>query len=456
MRPSDQADRHEVQQQHVLGHVHREDLLGERVDRRDERDERCTATPPQEDREPADLGAAAARARRGARAASAARRRRDASTRTIGPGARERGSPRRRAPAQCAAAVAIVACTQASLRDRAAHRGACADARRLRDVARRRLLAPLAPPALLLPRAAGVARGDRCAPRAGGAAVAARAALPRGAACRRRAARARPGRGVRGAWRRWRSTGPARGARPRAEVPRRASALARPHGRPDGARRRPPGAGRRRGGARARRRPTRCAGGAAAFDHAARLAAALGARGRAAPVVRALRAARLAAPAARPRPRAAPGRARRSRCAPAGRVPRAAVLVDDVHTTGATLARLRRRAAFGGRRGGPRDHLCAHASSRHRKPCVDNSPPRRWPRSHGTVTTRIPAPGGPHADRGQGPQRAITDELREHVEKRFAKVDSRSPSSPRCDVELSEERNPAIPDASQGRGQRSG
>ena len=36
---ADQADRRDVEQQHVLDHVHRERLVGEAVDRRDQRDE---------------------------------------------------------------------------------------------------------------------------------------------------------------------------------------------------------------------------------------------------------------------------------------------------------------------------------------------------------------------------------------------------------------------------------
>ena len=35
----DREDRHEVEQQHVLEHVHEEQLVGERVERRDERDQ---------------------------------------------------------------------------------------------------------------------------------------------------------------------------------------------------------------------------------------------------------------------------------------------------------------------------------------------------------------------------------------------------------------------------------
>ena len=52
-----------------------------------------------------------------------------------------------------------------------------------------------------------------------------------------------------------------------------------------------------------------------------------------------------------------------------------------------------------------------------------------------------------HADRGQGPQHPVTDELREHVEKRFAKVGKQVSELAVLEVELSEERNPANPDS---------
>ena len=73
----DREDRHDVEQQHVLDHVHEEQLVGEPVDRRDERDQRReqradeAAQPP--DRR---LGGAPRRGPTSARAASASGRRR--------------------------------------------------------------------------------------------------------------------------------------------------------------------------------------------------------------------------------------------------------------------------------------------------------------------------------------------------------------------------------------------
>jgi putative sigma-54 modulation protein len=40
----------------------------------------------------------------------------------------------------------------------------------------------------------------------------------------------------------------------------------------------------------------------------------------------------------------------------------------------------------------------------------------------------------------------VTEELREHVEKRFARIARQAPDPAELDVELSEERNPAISD----------
>ena len=62
LSPSDQQDRREVEQQHVLDHVHRGTLLGERVDRRDQRDRQAqhAAQPRQQ---PPGLRAARAAAR---------------------------------------------------------------------------------------------------------------------------------------------------------------------------------------------------------------------------------------------------------------------------------------------------------------------------------------------------------------------------------------------------------
>ncbi len=41
----------------------------------------------------------------------------------------------------------------------------------------------------------------------------------------------------------------------------------------------------------------------------------------------------------------------------------------------------------------------------------------------------------------------VTDELREHVEKRFANIGKQTPEFTRLEIEFSLERNPAIPDA---------
>ena len=47
----------------------------------------------------------------------------------------------------------------------------------------------------------------------------------------------------------------------------------------------------------------------------------------------------------------------------------------------------------------------------------------------------------------KGRNTAVTDELREHVVKRFRKVDRQVSPLARLEIELREERNPAIPDA---------
>jgi putative sigma-54 modulation protein len=41
----------------------------------------------------------------------------------------------------------------------------------------------------------------------------------------------------------------------------------------------------------------------------------------------------------------------------------------------------------------------------------------------------------------------VSDELREHVRKRFANIGKQTPESTRLEIEFSVERNPAIPDA---------
>jgi len=46
----------------------------------------------------------------------------------------------------------------------------------------------------------------------------------------------------------------------------------------------------------------------------------------------------------------------------------------------------------------------------------------------------------------KGRNTPVTDELREHVEKRFRRVSKQVSDLARLEVELSEERNPAIPD----------
>ena len=50
VRPKHQQDRREVEQQHVLDHVHREELVGERVDGRDQRDGDDERSPREERR----------------------------------------------------------------------------------------------------------------------------------------------------------------------------------------------------------------------------------------------------------------------------------------------------------------------------------------------------------------------------------------------------------------------
>src|SRR5919204_3856777 len=47
----------------------------------------------------------------------------------------------------------------------------------------------------------------------------------------------------------------------------------------------------------------------------------------------------------------------------------------------------------------------------------------------------------------KGRNTAVTDELREHVVKRFRKVDRQVSPLARLEIELREERNPAIPDS---------
>src|SRR5581483_7055326 len=88
--------------------------------------------------------------------------------------------------------------------------------------------------------------------------------------------------------------------------------------------------------------------------------------------------------------------------------------------------------------------------------------PRGWPRSHSPARAAAPRAraggrrmGAPAAEprRGgsvrievRGRNVAVTDEIRDHVEKRFARVGRQVSPLARLEVELSEERNPAIAD----------
>ena len=56
----------------------------------------------------------------------------------------------------------------------------------------------------------------------------------------------------------------------------------------------------------------------------------------------------------------------------------------------------------------------------------------------------------------KGRHMTISDDLREHVEKRFAKVGKQVSELATLEVELSEERNPAIPDCDRRRGDAPG
>ena len=258
-------------------------------------------------------------------------------------------------------------------------------------------------------------------PRRAGAAAAARRA-------ERALPRCRPGARRRPASTRLVADGATTGPRARSSHAlkfRGAPRLARVHGRPD----RAPAC--RRTLAR-RRRSCRCpanpaAGAVRGYDHAALLARALGElSGR--PVLR--RAARAAArrwPAS-----AAAGRARRlaaARRRGARRRARSARLRARRRRPHdrRDARRLRRRTALGAARSRASARSPTHASSDGTwEPWLKQ--PRRAlaSASHGTGREES------NAIEVKGLNVEVTDELREHVEKRFEKVDRRSPSSPRA------------------------
>ena len=238
-QPEDQQDRRDVEQQHVLDHVHDEQLLAERVERRDERRERARASRSA-NRAAAPTPAACGRRRRARARASARRRcRRAAPARS-----RRRGRTSTMRPETCARIVAVACCAASRRRDQAVARAIRRPARRLRA----ELTAALAPPACLaLPRAARRRRRARCACRAAARCRGCAARAARAARCRRRAARAVPARGARStqAWAPLAHDGPARALVVALKF-RGALPVARPDGGADGGRARRASCSRRR------------------------------------------------------------------------------------------------------------------------------------------------------------------------------------------------------------------
>ena len=446
--PSMQQDRRDVEQQHVLDHVHREELLGERVDRARQRDEDARATPARKRR------SRQRRRRRGAvvRAAGAPPRRRRrqrqhesdapgrASSEAIGAGAeRPRGvdcgsGTRRAFVASCAIRRDDACC---AVTRRAGRLGACSPAAR-------RLARAAALPGL--PRAARAARRPLCR--------ACRGALPwlrgraaRAARCRRRAARAarraaRPSTRLgAGRLRRARRAALVRALKFRGALPRGATSWRR---RSPPARRRAllapaavlvPVPGHPRAPARARLRPgRRCSRARSRRRTGLPVAAACAARG-AAPAAR-LGAARAPAARARGPGRAAASRAARRRARVRARRRRAHHRRD--------ARRLRAGAARGGRRARRGGHLGAGALTLRSRGALTRRPRPgvRIGRVHAPDERRLPM-----QIEVKGRNVPVSDELREHVAKRFAKVGKQVSELAGWRSSSREERNPAIAEA---------